>query len=450
MNNYIKYVFFFTLLLCGHSYAQGIITTIAGGGAAGCFCFTGDDGPATDATFAHPLDVQVDDSGNLFIADLDNFCIRKVNSAGIITTVAGIGGSFGYNGDGIPATDAQLHDPFSIAVDHKGNLYIADAGNNRIRKVDTAGIITTIAGSGISGYGGDDSSAVLCKITYPGGVAVDIDGNVYIGDGSNNRIRRVDTSGIITTICGTGVAGFSGDSGLATLANINNPFKIAVDSARNIYFSDNGNNRVRKINSLGIITTIAGNGIYGGSGDGGPGINAELNGPEGVSIDYSGNCYIADPQNFRVRKINSAGIILNVAGTGVPGFSGDNGPPLLAELADPTGVAVDTGGNVYISDQGTNRIRVIRHTVDVPNINNTDNAINIYPNPCKGHSMIRYNSAKEGALSIAIYDVTGRIVQRAKGTTNQAIAITLDVPAGVYYLSVRSDTDIQTKKLIVE
>ena len=217
----------------------------------------------------------------------------------------------------------------------------------------TTGIITTIAGNGIAGYSGDGGLATNAELNNPYGVAVDSNGNIYIADTNNNRIRKVNsTTGIITTIAGNGTAGYSGDGGLATNAELYYPYGVAVDSNGNIYIADTYNNRIRKVNSTtGIITTIAGNGTAGYSGDGGPATNAQLNYPYGVAVDSSGNIYIADTDNNRIRKVNSTtGIITTIAGNGNPGYSGDGGPATNAELYDPSGVAVDSNGNIYIAD----------------------------------------------------------------------------------------------------
>ena len=328
-----------------------IITTIAGTGEFG---FSGDGGPATQAQIVAPLGVAVDGAGNLYIADSDNRRIRKVDSAGTITTVAGTG-EFGFSGDGGPATQAELYRPYGVAVDGAGNLYIADSDNRRIRKVDSAGTITTVAGTGEFGFSGDGGPATQAQIGYSRGVAVDGAGNLYIAD--RFRIRKVDSAGTITTVAGTGEGGFSGDGGPATQAQISAPYGVAVDGAGNLYIADSDNHRIRKVDSAGTITTVAGTGEFGFSGDGGPATQAELYRPRGVAVDGAGNLYIAD--RFRIRKVDSAGTITTIAGTGEGGFSGDGGPATQAQISAPYGVAVDGAGNLYIADTGNVRIRKV-------------------------------------------------------------------------------------------
>ena len=334
---------------------SGIITTVAGQGITG---FNGDGGLASLAEVHHPSGVAVNPSGNIYIAELYTHRIRKVDTSGGITTVAG-NGTFGFSGDGGPATAAELNQPSSVAVDSAGNIYIADSYNNRIRKVDTSGGITTVAGNGTFGFSGDGGPATAAELNQPSSVAVDSAGNIYIADSYNNRIRKVDTSGGITTVAGNGTFGFSGDGGPATAAELNQPSSVAVDSAGNIYIADSANNRIRKVDTSGGITTVAGNGTFGFSGDGGPATAAELNQPEGMAVDSAGNIYIADYYNNRIRKVDTSGAITTVAGNGTKGFSGDGGSATSTELNYPTGVAVDSSGNIYIADSYNNRIREV-------------------------------------------------------------------------------------------
>jgi len=417
------------LASCVQASAQRIITTVAGNGTSG---FSGDGGPATSASLFVPFGVAVDTSGNVFVADGDNSRIRKVPASGIITTVAGNGPACtspgiscgGFSGDGGPATAAMLSQPHGIAVDASGNLYIADTNNNRIRKVSATGIITTFAGGGSGGLG-DGGPATAAMLNNPIGVAVDASGNLYIADSGNTRVRKVSTSGIITTVAGNGTAGFSGDSGPATSAALNAPEAVAVDAAGNLYIADTSNSRIRKVSASGIITTVAGNGTQAFSGDGGAATSAAVDRPSGVAVDASGNIFIAlnfvdtmrvrevsaasgiittfagggtavpgdggpatsaqlDPygvaidvfgnvflsdqsNGYRIRKVaappppvtGQSGIIITVAGNGVDGFSGDGGPATSASFHVPSGVAVDASGNLYIADSDNNRIRKV-------------------------------------------------------------------------------------------
>jgi hypothetical protein len=277
----------------------------------------------------------------------------------MISTVAG-NGIGGDSGDGGAATAAQLWDPRGVAVDAAGKLYIADSGRHRIRKVTPDGIITTVAGNGIEGYSGDGGAATAASLRWPYGVAVDATGNLYIADADNHRIRKVTQDGIITTVAGNGIGGYSGDGGAATAASLYYPRDVAVDAAGNLYIADSDNHRIRKVTSAGIITTVAGKGTGGYSGDGGAATSASLLWPHGVAVDATGNLYIADKNNNRIRKVTPSGIISTVAGNGAYGYSGDGGPATAASLQWPHGVAVDAAGNLYIADTSNHRIRKVR------------------------------------------------------------------------------------------
>ncbi|RAJ96008.1 putative secreted protein (Por secretion system target) [Larkinella arboricola] len=335
--------------------ANGTISTVAGTGTQG---FTGDGGPATTASLRHPRGVAVDTQGNLFIADLDNQRIRKVSSGGIITTVAG-NGTYGSGGDGGPATSAGIGSPYGVAVDKQGNLFIADGSNNRIRKVSPTGIITTVAGNGTYGFSGDGGPATSAQLSSPSSVAVDAQGNLFIADASNYRIRKVATNGLIYTVAGNGPIGDGGDGGPATSAQLNLPTGVAVDSQGNLIIADMGNRRIRKVSANGIINTIAGNGTENYGGDGGPATEARFHFPTDVAVDAQGNLFIVDQFNSRIRKVAPNGIITTVAGNGTSGFSGDGGPATSAQLGYPTGIAVDTHGNLFIAEQGSRRIRKV-------------------------------------------------------------------------------------------
>ena len=331
--------------------SSGVITTVAGTGEPG---FRGDGGPAIEARLLFPRYVAVDRTGNLFFSDW-NHRIGKVDSEGTITTVAGAANP----GDGRSATEAQLNFPSGVAVDVAGNLYITDDSNRRVRKVDTAGVITTVAGSGEYGFGGDSGPATEARLASPRGVAMDGAGNLFITDQFNHRIRKVDVSGVISTVAGTGTRGFSGDGGPATEAHLNLPDGMATDSAGNLYIADAGNHRIRKVDSSGVITTVAGSGDHGYSGDGGPATAARLRNPRGVATDDAGNLYIADASNHRIRKADSSGVITTVAGTGESWYGGDGGPAVQAWLSYPTGIATDGDGNLYIVDRSNQRIRKV-------------------------------------------------------------------------------------------
>jgi uncharacterized protein (TIGR03437 family) len=365
------------LAVAGSAAGQtaGNIQTVAGSGNA---AFSGDGGPATDAGINVPVDVYLDSSGNMFITDQFNNRIRKVTPGGTISTVAG-NGAAGFAGDNGPAIDAELNTPTGIRGDSAGNLYIADVGNQRIRKVNTSGIITTIAGNGNKGYSGDGGPAVDAGFYNPVRVALLPNGNLLIADQSDHRVRLLNsTTGIVTTFAGNGVGtpatgAFSGDGGPAVDASLNNPTAVAVTASGVVFIADQYNQRIRKVKS-GIITTIAGTGAAGYGGDDGPAASAILNYPGGINVDRAGNIYFNDDLNFRTRKITTGGTISTIAGTGTAGFSGDGGPAVDAELNGQFGVSLDIRGNVYIADSVNNRIREIYATPPDPAVSLVLNA----------------------------------------------------------------------------
>ena len=332
-----------------------IITTIAGNGTPG---FTGDGGQATAAELYNPSSIALAGPGNIYIADRMNNRIRVISSAGIITTIGGSGVS-GYTGDGGSATMAALYQPMSATTDQAGNTYMTFYFNNYIRKVSSTGIITTIAGSTAAGYGGDGGPAAGATFTSCWGTTTDAYGNFYIADQWNHRIRKISPAGIITTVAGSGTEGFCGDGGPATLACLYCPNSVAIDAMGNMYIADCFNNRVRKVNTAGIITTIAGTGAAGSLGDGGPATAAQLYTPGSVAVDAAGTLFIGDAANYKIRKIDNAGIITTIAGTGINSYSGDGGPATAAEIGQPFTVAVDSFENVYLADHNNNRVRKI-------------------------------------------------------------------------------------------
>jgi len=336
------------------------ISTIAGTGVKS---FSGDSGPATAADIHAPWGVATDASGNVYFTDYYNYRVRKISTSGIISTIAGTG-TPGFSGDGGPATLAQFESVAGVCVDKTGNIYISENLGHRIRKIDVGGIITTVAGNGTAGSTGDGGPAIIAEISNPNEVFVDGTGNVYIPD-QGGRVRKVNTSGIISTIAGTGVGGYSGDGGPATLAKISLPNDVYVDAAGNVYFAEYINNVIRKVNTSGIISTIAGTSVGGYSGDGGPATAAKLKGPAGVDM-IGGEIIFCDAENSVIRKINATGIISTIAGTGVKTYTGDGGPATAYALNRPNKSAHDAAGNIYIADIDNDRIRKITSANNLP------------------------------------------------------------------------------------
>jgi uncharacterized protein (TIGR03437 family) len=337
---------FVGLLAQAVSQAQ-IVTIFAGGNPSAI----GDGGSATNASLTEPTAVAFDSLGNLYIADYQDNRIRKVDSKGIITTVAG-NGTADSTGDGGLAVNAAIHLPWGVAVDGQGNVYFSERIKNKVRRVDPTGIITTVAGTGVAGYSGDGGPANAAQIYNPFGLATDNAGNLYIADSVNKRIRMVSPDGLIHTVAGNGSPNSTGDGLLATAAAISTPTAVAVDNAGNIYITEA--NVIRKVNTAGIISTIAGSGGAGASGDGGPAINATLSAPQGVIVDYAGNVFIGDTSNNRVREVNTAGIITSLAGA-QPGPVTNGGKASSTSIA-AEGLAVDCQENVYVADSAHNLI----------------------------------------------------------------------------------------------
>jgi sugar lactone lactonase YvrE len=307
-----------------------------------------------------PSAIVFDASGNLYLAETANHLIRKVDTTGHITTIAGIG-TQGFSGDNGPAISATLDSPQGLVLDSTNNLYLADTHNHRIRKLNlTTGTISTIAGTGTPGFSGDSISATSAQLNLPTALALDANQNLYIADTANHRIRRIDAAtGIITTIVGNGTQGFSGDTGLATSANIDSPTGIALDNANNLYLADTHNHRIRRIDAAtGIITTIAGTGTPGFSGDTADATSATLAFPHGLTLDANGNLYLADTANHRIRRIDSTtGIITTTAGDGTQTFAGDGSPAITASLDTPRATALSPNALVTLADTGNQRIR---------------------------------------------------------------------------------------------
>jgi sugar lactone lactonase YvrE len=351
---------------------SGKSSVVAGNGVTADSC--GDGLPAILACLDTPAGVAVDAQGNIYISDVWGSRVRVVRPPGIIDTFVGTGCP--YPGDGRAATDAGLCDAQGVAFGPDGAMYIGDTGNHRVRKIaaDPAthlitpeSSITTVAGTGTPGYNGDGIPATQAQLGTPNGVAVDREGNIYIADTGNDRVRKVDTSGTISTVAGIGVFGYSGDGGPAILAQLGGPVRVAYDDDRHLlYVDDYANYMIRRVDASGTITRVAGNGTYGYSGDGGDATQAALRLPWAIALDPNGALYISDTGNNRIRRVEN-GVIETVVGTGTGGFSGDGGPPLAAQIASSTGLGFDTSGNLYFAEFGNSRIRKVNwstNTID--------------------------------------------------------------------------------------
>lgn len=335
-----------------------VIDAFAGTGEEG---FHGDGGPAIQARFQSPGGIAVDAAGNVYVADANNRRVRRIDTSGTITTVAG-NGEQGSAGDGGPATEAQLNIPTDIALDASGNLYIAEAVGNRVRKVDATGTISTVAGTGVQGSEGDDGPAVEAQLNRPLAMTVDAEGRIFIGEYNGHRVRRVDLEGTITTIAGTGSKGGAGDGGPATAAQFNYISGLAVDALGNVYVSDMNEARIRMISRTGGINTIAGTGVQGFSGNRGPAFEAQLETPGGLALDAAGNLFLTEFWASRLRRIDSAGIITTIAGTSEQLSTGDMGLAIDAALDRPIRIATDSDGNLYVSEGYADRVRILRPT----------------------------------------------------------------------------------------
>jgi sugar lactone lactonase YvrE len=430
----------------GNLFAQlNTISTIAGTGVAG---YNADNIQATSAELNLPYGICKDAAGNIYIAEWNDARVRKITtSTGVITTVAGTG-NIGYSGDGGQATDAEIWGPFDVKVDASGNLYIADEYNNRIREVNSAGIITTVAGNGTGGYAG--GLATAAELNHPTGVALDAAGNIFIADQNNNRIREVNVStGSISTVAGTGTAGYTGDGGAAISAELSAPNLIAIDVSGNLYFSEWGNNTIRKVsNGTGIITTIAGTGAAGYTGDGAAATNAKLNEPCGIALDVTGNIYIGDASNNVVREVSVSGNISTFAGTGVQGYTGDNGLATNAEFFHPVGLVVDNNGNLIIDDDENNVTRKVGGPLAVNTISTETTNLFIYPNPANNEINISSNNDITPGTKVELYNLMGQDIYHIN-VPNQVKNIqieTADLSNGIYLVKLVSADGIEATK----
>jgi trimeric autotransporter adhesin len=436
-----KKILLFIIAICKLSLAiaqTGVITTIAGNGIS---IDMGDGGPATAAEILNPPGSGAfDKQGNYYFVERFAHKVRKINVSGIIDVYAG-NGIEGYSGDGGAATLAELNNPDGIAIDDSDNMYIAEIEGCRVRKVNAkTGIITTFAGNGNATETGDGGLATAASIYGPNSLCFDKQGNLYMAD-ADNKIRKVDiVTNIITTVAGKGgQQGFSGDGGPADSAQLFGPTGVCTDSLNNLYIADNYNDRIRKVDAVtGIITTIAGNSTGTYNGEGIPASSAQLN-PFAIQFDSHGNLYIADEYNYRIQRITPSGYIYTVAGTGINGYSGDGGAADSAQIFLPDGLAFDKCDNLYFPDNGNARIRKVTFNPDctdttsgIANINYSP-AISIFPNPT--YSIITI-SANTTINSISITNLLGQTVY-SQVYNNKQVQVNMEtLPVGVYFIKV--------------
>jgi trimeric autotransporter adhesin len=439
------------------TYAQpGYISTVAGNGTPG---YMGDGFAATAAELSGAMGITKDASGNMYVCDFNNNVVRKISTTGIITTIAGTG-TAGSSGDGGQATAATFFMPGKVVFDAAGNLYVLDCGNNTLRKISTTGIVTLYAGGGVSPA--DGVPATTAQLSFPVGLAIDPAGNIYIGDQIHNKVRKVNTSGIITTVAGTGGTGYTGDGFAATLATLSDPTGISLDTHGNLYIADQLNHCIRKVTaSTGIITTVAGTGTSGYTGDGGQATAATLYQPNEVTVDAVGNIFIADTRNNSIRKVNTAGVISTIAGnnTGLAGYSGDGGPATAAFINFPQGIYLDAVGNCFVGEYSNNVVRKINRVASTLSTNQTTVSctLALLPNPNKGVFMVRGTMGSYGSeeVTLEVLDVSGQMVYTTRslvenGNINTRIALENNLPNGVYMLKISSASESAVARFVIE
>ncbi len=420
-----------------------IITNVAGIKHSG---YTGDGGPATNAHLAFPTCVYLDNLNNIYISDWGNSRVRMVNPVGTINTIAG-NGIYGYSGDGGPATAAEFNGPMGIYIDASKNIYVADVGNERIRKIGTDGIINTIAGNGVFGFSGDNGPALLASFKDPSGICGDDSGNIYIADEFNNRIRKIDKTVMITTIAGNGISGYTGDGGFATSPELYYPAGVAMDKSGNIIIADEDNNAIREINPAGIISTIAGNGVADFSGDGGPAAMAMLYNPAGVVVDNNENIYITDGFNNRIRMINSDGIISTIAGNGIAGLAVNGDTATRTSLHEPVSIFVDPSGTVYIANEFN---QFVQKLTFIPKVIEPTADFTVYPNPNQGEFTIKIQNFQT-PLRMEVYNILGQQISYVGLNTQETLINLKTSSKGIYFYRVITSENrvLGTGKVVV-
>jgi len=424
------------------------ITTIAGNGTVG---FTGEGSPAISAEFGGPCGVATDKLGNIYIADWANNVVQKIDNTGILTRFAG-SGVIGSGGDGGPATAAELALFLSvgIAVDTAGNVFFANGSD--VRKVNTSGIISTVVGTGSYGSSGDGGPASAAELKSVTGICFDKLGNLYIADQQGSKIRKVNVTGSISTFAGT-TFGFSGDGGPATDAQLKSPVGIVADDIGNIYFTDPDEGRIRKIDTSGIINAVAGISTAGiTTCQGCSTSELQIYGCEGLAIDHNNNLYVSVLVYNVVHKITTDGKAYTVAGTGASGYNGDNIAATTAELTAPSMICLDNNSNLLIADKNNHRIRKVDGSITaVRQVPVTVPQLSVYPNPVTHNQFTcTITTATNEQASIIITDILGQVLYTSSATTNKASVITLKAPPGLYQLTAATTTRKMTASIVVE
>jgi trimeric autotransporter adhesin len=436
----IGFVLFFLLQV----KAQNIYT-FAGTGSPG---FSGDGGSALSAQIANPVGIAIDLAGNFYFCDSGNKLIRKIDASGIITTIGGGGTS---TVEGVPATTAIFGSISAITVDALGTVYFTETAPDRVRKISPSGIVNTIAGSAAQGFSGDGGPAISATLYNPSGITVDAAGNIYISDSGNNRIRMINTAGIINTIAGIGTNGFSGDGGQASLAQLYSPAGIILGTSGKIIFADLSNHRIREINSSGIINTIAGNGSPGYSGDSGPATSAQLRNPLHLVLDVAGNLYFTESWFSIIRKVDNSNLISTASGSAGIGYAGDGGPASSAKLSGPAGIVMDASGNLYFADSGNHRIRIICLNACAMGMNDLyeNSRLYLYPNPSTGQVRLSLtNNSQDESSKIEVINPIGQIVLKIPFSNSIDVS---GLSQGIYTLKLISkDQKIHYSKFVKE
>jgi hypothetical protein len=442
----VSFLSLIVIALSTQAQSKRIMTFAGSGGTGG---FSGDGWAATGATLFGPTAISADRFGNVYIVDYFNIRVRVVRPNGVIYTFAGNGDVGSYT-DSTLASSTNIH-PIGVAADRKGNVFISDNIAHVIYKVNKLGIITRYAGTANSpGYSGDGGSARNAKMNYPYGLAVDRWNNLYVAEAANHVIRKIDTFGRISTVAGIGTAGYTGDGDSATLAQLDSPYAVAVDKHGAILVVDYHNNVIRRVDDTGVISTFAGIGVFGYTGDGGPALGARFKYPAAVAVDTNGFVYISDAGSNTVRYVDTNNVIRTLAGNGTPGFGGDLGAPEGANLFNPNGLTIDSFGTLFIADANNQRVRkIFNATLSVAQVSQAI-AIDIYPNPSL--TDISISGLTDNSSIVSVLDIAGRLIANANcdGAT-QVQLNTETLTSGTYVIRVTDKLgNVQATKAFIK